>query len=71
MTWNNVKGETHNFPHKHLKKIWVLIFWKLMSTFAHQTREIAHETSFHECSQNEFLAPAHETSFSPCSRDKF
>ena len=38
-----------------------------MSTFAHETREIAHETSFlllltKRISRNEFFAPAHETS---------
>ena len=39
----------------------------LVSTFAHETREIAHETSFlllltKRVSRNEFFAPAHETS---------
>ena len=32
---------------------------KLVSTFAHETREIAHETSFFRCSRNE------------CSRNEF
>ena len=40
---------------------------KLVSTFAHETREIAHETSFlllltKRVSRNEFFASAHETS---------
>ena len=53
----------------------------LVSTFAHETREIAHETSFHECSRNEFSrneffafaheTSFHETSFSLCSRNEF
>ena len=40
---------------------------KLVSIFAHETREIAHETSFlllltKRVSRNEFFASAHETS---------
>ena len=43
-------------------------FTSLVSTFAHETREIAHETSFFVCSRNEFsrnefFVAAHETSF--------
>ena len=39
----------------------------LVSTFAHETRETAHETSFSplltkRVSRNEFFVPAHETS---------
>ena len=49
-----------------LSKITILVS-KLVSTFAHETREIAHETSFFRCSRNRVLtkrvfSAAHETS---------
>ena len=43
-----------------------LLVIKLVSTFAHETREIAHETSFYECSRNDFS----RNEFFFCSRNE-
>ena len=55
-----------------------LLVSKLVSTFDHETPEIATKTDFHECSRNEFSWSAYETSapdffFSPyeCLRNEF
>ena len=55
-TYDNMKSEI------------TILVSKLVSTFAHETREIAHETSFsscsrNECSRNDFFFSAHETFF--------
>ena len=45
---------------------------KLVSSFAHETREIAHKTSFSSCPRNEFFfCSRNECSRNECSRNEF
>ena len=64
--WGSIIQEKRYENVENMQSEITILVSKLVSTFAHETREIAHETSFfgcsrNECSRNEFFF-AHETS---------